>query len=141
MTNAPVRRAVAALLLLTTGAACSDDGGGSAESLCRAVAQSGGLATTFQDFDPSDPEAALDQLRTARVTLGELHDEAPDEVRDDLQTEIDYVQDLIDALEQVAPGDATEAALQVQAVTDAHPDVDEASAELAAFAERECTST
>ena len=63
-----------------------------------------GVATTFQGFDPSDPEAALDQLRTARVTLGDLHDEAPDEVRDDLQVEIDYVQALIDALEQVEPG-------------------------------------
>jgi hypothetical protein len=41
----------------------------------------------------------------------------------------------------VAPGDATEAALQVQAVTDAHPDVDAAAAALTAFAERECGSS
>ena len=93
---------------------------------------------TFQGFDPTDPEAALDQLRAARVELGDLLDAAPDEVRDDLQVEIDYVQALIDALEEVAPGDATESALQIQAVTDAHPDVDEASANLAAFAEEEC---
>jgi hypothetical protein len=105
------------------------------------VAEGRDLAATFQGFDPSDPEAALEQLRAARVTLGELHDEAPDEVRDDLQVEIDYVQALIDELEQVEPGDATEAALQVQAVTDAHPDVDEAAAELAAFSARECPAT
>jgi hypothetical protein len=105
------------------------------------VAEGDGLAATFQDFDPSDPEAALDQLRTARVTLGELLDEAPAEVRDDLQVEIDYVQALIDALEQVPPGDSTQAAVAVHAVTEAHPDVDEAAATLAAYAERECPAS
>jgi hypothetical protein len=132
--------AIPVVALALAGAACSDDEG-SAEALCRAVAEDDALTTTFQGFDPSDPEAALDQLRTARVALGDLLDEAPDEVRDDLQVEIDYVQDLIDALETVEPGDATEAARQVQAVTEAHPDVDEAAAELSAFAERECTSS
>lgn len=131
---------VAVALLLLAAAACSDDEG-SAESLCRAVAERGDVATTFLGFDPSDPEAALEQLRGARVTLGELHDAAPDEVRDDLQVEIDYVQALIDALEHVEPGDATDAALQVQAVTEAHPEVDAAAAELAAFSARECAST
>ena len=72
------------------------------------------------------------------MALGELLDEAPDEVEDELQVEIDYVQDLIDALEAVEPRDATAAALEVQAVTEAHPDVDEAATTLAAFAEREC---
>ena len=48
------------------------------------------------------------------------------------------MQALIDALEGVPPGDATESALQIQAVTDAHPGVDEASANLAAFADEEC---
>ena len=48
------------------------------------------------------------------------------------------MQALIDALEEVEPGDATESALQIQAVTDAHPGVDEAAANLTAFAEAEC---
>ena len=48
------------------------------------------------------------------------------------------MQALIDALEGVPPGDATESALQIQAVTDAHPGVDEAAANLAAFADEEC---
>jgi hypothetical protein len=38
----------------------------------------------------------------------------------------------------VAPGDASESALRIQAVTDAHPKVDEAAAELAAYAAEEC---
>jgi len=130
------RRATAGLLALAL-VACTEDAG-SAEELCEAVADTGDLAATFRGFDPTDPEAALDQLRSARVALGDLLDVAPDEVRDDLQVEIDYVQALIDALEDVPPGDATESALQVQAVTDAHPGVDEASANLAAFADEEC---
>jgi len=127
---------VAAVVLL---AACTDDG--STEALCAAVAEDADLATTLDGFDPTDPEAALDQLRAARVALGELLDAAPDEVSDDLEVEIDYVQALIDALEPVDPGDATEAALQVQSVTDAHPGVDEAAANLAGFTERECAGS
>jgi hypothetical protein len=133
-----VRRAVAACVTLAL-VACTDDDDSAAE-LCEAVAESGALAATFQGFDPTDPEAALDQLRAARIALGDLLDVAPEEVRDDLQVEIDYVQALIDALEGVPPGDATESALQIQSVTDAHAGVDEASANLVAFAEEECST-
>jgi hypothetical protein len=132
------RRLASAVILgaLVLASGCREEEG-STEELCDAVAQ-GDFAGTFADFDPTDPETALDQLRAARVELGDLHDAAPGEVRDDLQVEIDYVQALIDALEGVEPGDAAESALQVHAVTDAHPEVDEAAANLAAFAEEEC---
>lgn len=136
----PWVRGIAAAALVVLGSACGGDGG-SAEALCRALGQQDGVSTTFKNFDPSDTEAALDQLRTARVTLGELLDEAPGPVRDDLQVEIDYVQALIDALELVEPGDATQAALQVYEVTEAHPNVEASAATLAAYAERECTSS
>lgn len=133
-----MKRPVAATLVVAALlSACRDEG--SAAALCEELANTEGISSTFQDFDPTDPEAALDQLRTARVTLGNLHQDAPDEVRDDLEVEIDYVQALVDALEQVPPGDASEAALRVQAVTDAHPDVEEAAAQLAAYAEEECS--
>jgi hypothetical protein len=133
------RRPWALAALVVAGlAACTDGEDGSPEALCAAVADVEDIGSTFRGFDPTDPEAALERLRPVRVSLGELFDEAPDEVRDDLQVEIDYVQGLIDALGDVAPGDATEAALQVQSVTDAHPGVDDAAASLAAFAEREC---
>ena len=131
-------RHVAAALAVVALVACTEDEG-SADELCEAVAASDGITSTFQGFDPTDPEAALEQLRAARVELGDLLDVAPEEVRDDLQVEIDYVQALIDALEDVPPGDATESALQIQAVTDAHTDVPEASANLAAFADEECS--
>jgi len=134
-----VRQALAVLVVAVL-TACSDQGG-SADALCTAVAEGDGLATAFQGFDPTDPVAALEQLRPARVTLGGLLDKAPDKVRDDLQVEIDYVQALIDALEGVPPGDPAEAALQVQSVTDAHPGVDDAAASLTDFARQECSPT
>jgi hypothetical protein len=130
------RTAAAAVAVLVLVSGCRDEG--SSAALCEEVTSADGFASTFQDFDPTDPERALDQLRGARVRLGELYDDAPDEARDDLQVEIDYVQALIDALEGVEPGDAGESALQIQAVTQAHPDVDEAAARLAAYAEEEC---
>ena len=133
--GARLRPAIAGLTVLAL-VACRDEG--NARQLCRKVAELDDVATLFQDFDPTDPEGSLDHLRTARVTLGDLYDAAPDEVRDDLQVEIDYVQAMIDALEDVAPGDATESALQIQSVTDAHPDVPDAAANLSAFAEEEC---
>jgi len=135
-----LRRVVAAVttVALIGLVACTEDEG-SADELCAAVAESDAITSTFQGFDPTDPDAALEQLRAARVELGDLLDVAPEEVHDDLQVEIDYVQALIDALEQVPSGDATESALQIQSVTDAHPDVAQASANLAAFSDEECS--
>ena len=123
------------ILLAALGACAEEDG--SADELCAAVAEYG-VTTTLQGCDPTDPEAALAQLRDARVKLGDLLDAAPEDVRDDLEVEIEYVQALVEVLEDVEPGDATESALRIQAVTDAHPGVDEAAANLAAFAEEEC---
>jgi len=127
-----------ALVVALGLAACSDESG-SAEELCAALGAADGLATVFAGFDPTDSEAALDQLRTARVELGELQEAAPSDVRDDLQVEIDYVQALIDGLEQVPAGDPAAAAAMVQSVTDAHPDVQAAADGLEAYAAASCS--
>jgi hypothetical protein len=132
-----VRRPVGALVCVVALVACSDDGG-SAEELCRALREDPSIANAFTGFDPTDTPAALDQLRTARVTLGELRDAAPSEVRDDLTVEIDYVQDLIDGLSAVEGGDAADAVAVVQRVTADHPDVADAAAELQAYAASSC---
>lgn len=132
-------RVAGALLGVALLPACRDDGG-SAQDLCSALVDTEGISTQLQGFDPTDRDGALDLLRPARVTLGELRNEAPDEVRDDLQVEIDYVQALIEGLERVPAGDPAAAATEVQAVTDAHPGVADAAAELQAFADRECAA-
>ena len=125
------------LLCAVALAACGGDEG-SAEELCAAVRGQPGLTSTFTAFDPTDTETALEQLRSARVALGELRDAAPAEVRDDLTIEIDYVQALVTGLEGVDGRDAEETVALVQRITDEHPDVPSAQAELAAFAEESC---
>lgn len=128
---------VAAAGVLTLLAACGGDEG-STEELCAALRANPAVASTFTGFDPSDPRHALEQLRSARVALGELRDAAPGAVRDELDVEIDYVQALIDGLEQVDDGDATAAVEAVRQVTEAHPKVSDASASLAAYSSEHC---
>ena len=125
------------LLGVATLVACTS-GSGSTKELCEALDDGDGFATTFQEFDPTDAATALDQVRSARVKLGDLKDAAPDEMRDDLQVEIDYLQALVDALEALDDADATEVALTIQSVADAHPDVAAAAATLQEFATERC---
>ena len=135
-----LRRAAAlcAVALVASGGGCSEDGG-SAEELCAAVRRDPTTLSVFSGFDPSDASGALNRLRTARVSLGELRDAAPDEVRDDLDVEIAYVQALIDGLSSLEGTDAADAVEVVRQVTEDHPDVDEAAAELVAFSAEHCT--
>ena len=131
---------VLVVLAALVGAAggCSDDEAGSAEELCAAVGDGRAFTDTFEGFDPTDTDTALEQLRAARVRLGELRDVAPSEVRGDLTVEIDYVQALIEVLEDVDPNDPTAAVGRVQQVTDEHPDVQQAADRLAAWTETTC---
>jgi hypothetical protein len=118
--------------------ACTGDDEGSAESLCAALRDQPSIATTFEGFDPTDVDGALEQLRSARITLGDLRDEAPSDLRDDLTVEIDYVQALIEALEPLAGADAVDIVATVQQVTADHPEVEAAAAELSSFSESTC---
>jgi len=138
----PLRR-VAGAVALATGVllvptACSDDESGSPEELCRALRAQPSLSATFSGFDPTDVPTALEQLRSARVTLGELREAAPSEVKDELTVEIDYVQALIDALEPLERADSAEVVAAVQAVTADHPDVEAAAETLSTYSEETC---
>jgi hypothetical protein len=128
-----------ALAVLMAGlGACSDDEG-STEELCEAVRGNTSVASLFDGgFDPTDTTAALDQLRSARVTLGELRDAAPGEVRGALAIEIAYIEALLDGLEQADEGEPAAIVRTVQRITDDHPEVPEAADELAAFTQEEC---
>lgn len=124
----------------TAVTACSNGDQGSAEKLCAAVRADPSASTVFADFDPSDAPHALEQLRAARVTLGELRRAAPKEVRGELDIEIAYVQDLIDGLSADKGLDASQAADIVRTITAKHPDVSTASATLEAYNTEHCTS-
>ncbi len=133
-----MRRAAAVACAVAVLAGCGGGNGGSAAELCAARRADTATASVFSGFDPSDTERALEQLRAARVTLGQLRDAAPGEVRDDLGVEIDYVQALIDALEALDGTDAAQAVEAVRQVTADHPGVADAAAALAAFEKASC---
>lgn len=132
-------RRAAAVLATVTLLGCGG-GGGSVKELCTAVRANGSSAAVFSGFDPSDTERALEQLRSARVTLGELRDAAPKEVRDELGVEIAYIQALIDGLAPLDGSDAARAVEVVRQVTADHPKVTEAAATLDAFTKEQCGS-
>jgi hypothetical protein len=136
MSGTGLTAAVSMVAVSVLGACSSDEG--SAEELCAALRDNPSIATTFEGFDPTDVDGALEQLRSARVTLGELNDAAPAGVRDDLRVEIDYVQALVDGLQGVEPGDAAAAVAVVQQVTDDHPDVPGAASALDEFSATSC---
>ena len=125
-------------VLLAVAAACTDKDEGSVAELCAAVGDGSAFVTTFEGFDPTDTERALEQLRTARVDLGELQDVAPSEVRDDLTIEIDFVQAMLDGLEAADPDNPGEAVAAIQRASADHPDVADASSRLAAWAADSC---
>jgi len=131
-----VRKLVALLCLAALGA-CRD-GGGSVEELCEAVRSDRSTAAVFSGFDPSDTERALEQLREARLTLGELRDAAPGEVRDDIDVEIAYVQALVDGLAALTEPEPAQSVEVFRQVTADHPGVAEAAATLAAYSEKNC---
>jgi hypothetical protein len=127
-----------AALAATSLTGCGDDDGDAAETFCPLVADRAGLAAMTENFDPSDRDRALEQLRAIRVELGELRAAAPSEIRGDLDTQIDAVQGLIDALDAVPPGDPAAA---VEAVRAAQADMDglpEATSNLEAWTAENC---
>jgi hypothetical protein len=132
-----------ALALALAMSACTDDDGGaerSAAALC-AAASGSDLTEVFDGFDPTDTERALDQLRDARLRLGELHAVAPDGPRDALSTEIAYVDALIDALEAAPPDDPTAAVAAVNGLDAEQAAANVASGELQAFEDASCGTT
>lgn len=131
-----MRRAIA--LGCAVLAACSSSGERSAERLCTAVRADRSTAAIFAGFDPTDTSRAVEQLREARVTLGELREAAPSEQRDDIDVEIAYVQALLDRLEDLAGAEPESVVQAVREVTDAHPDVDDAAARLEAWSDESC---
>jgi hypothetical protein len=131
-------RATALVLAAVVLVACGG-GGGSTEKLCKAVRSDHSIAAVFAGFDPTNTERALEQLRSARVTLGELRDAAPDEVRDDIDLEIDYVQALVDGIDGIDSGDSAQAVEVVRQVTADHPDVADAAAALSTWSGKNCS--
>jgi hypothetical protein len=92
------------------------DEAGSAEELCGLLHDRGQYAAVVEGFEPSDVAGSLDRLRRARSELGRLRAAAPPEVHTDLDVQLQAVEVLVGALEDVPPGDAAAAGEAVRSV-------------------------
>lgn len=134
-----MHRTLAVVVALSLGAGGCGGNEGSVEEFCTTVREDTTVGAVFAGgFDPTDLTRALEQLGAARITLGELRDAAPDEVRDDVTTELDYVDALAATLEEADERQPEAIVASVQQVTTEHADVGDAAASLAAFAQEEC---
>lgn len=92
-----VAACVAVLLL-----ACSDDEGGR-EAFCRAASDTASFEAIFEDFDPDDVPGAIEAFRQARDAEIELRRDAPEEIRSDIDLLVQFLDDLVEGLEEVDP--------------------------------------
>lgn len=140
----PARLAAGALGLAALAgalAACSKDGG-SPEALCSVLGDGRAFTALFeQGFDPTDAQHALAQLEAARVDLDQLRDAAPAEVRDDLQTEMRYLDAMTAVIEHVDPDDPAAVVAGINDLSDERSAAQVASLELRSFEQVHCHAT
>ncbi len=92
--------AVAVACGLASLAACGDDADPQAR-FCAAASDTESFEAIFSDFDPADNDAALDAFRTARETEIGLRRDAPDAVRADIDLLVQFLDDLVEGLEDL----------------------------------------
>jgi hypothetical protein len=140
----PARLAAGALgLAAVTGAlaACSKDDG-SPEALCSVLGDGRAFTALFeQGFDPTDTQRALAQLEAARVDLDQLQDAAPAEVRDDLQTELRYLDAVKAIIERVDPDDPAAVVAGINDLSKERSAAQVASLELRSYEQVHCHTT
>jgi hypothetical protein len=123
------------VVVLVAGAACGGDAGGDLEAFCataRGFAEDN-PAAVFDRYDPADPTAAAQLLRTEAERLQAWADEAPGEVDDDVQAIVDAAVELADGFESPAPTPDRVAELEAR-----FAEVEEASGRLTAFVREQC---
>jgi hypothetical protein len=130
----------AAVVVLVAVPGCSgDDGGeGSATALCGLLGPTSGFAELGENFDPTDNARALETLGSMRVELDRLREAAPHELRDAIDTEADYVEQLTAALQAIDPDDAAAAAEAVNGLADEATKANLAAGELQRFEAANC---
>ena len=120
-------------LLAGAAAACSDDGG-DVDAYCATADRFAvdNLADAFRRIDPADPQGTASALDSAAATLRGWADDAPVEVRDDVELLADAAADLAVAFAPEQAGAADPAAV---VDTDA---VEAASARVVTFTVETC---
>ena len=87
-----------ALAVATWGAACSDDPGDT-EAFCAAASDRAAFESMFDDFDPTDVDAAVTTIRAAQDAQEGLAEAAPEAVQADVDILVGFLDDLAEGLE------------------------------------------
>jgi hypothetical protein len=134
---------VVSVALIVSMAACSDDDGPerTASGVCGYLAPTAELAELASGFDPTDVPRALNRLDAMELQLEQIRDVAPDDARESLDAELDYVRALRDALQVVDPDDPAAAADAVNNLTSEAARANLAASDLQAFEDANCTTT
>lgn len=83
-------------------AACSDNGGDVA-TFCTAATDTARFEDVFDELDPTDIDAAIATFEQARNAQIELRTDAPGEVRQDIDVQVNFLDELIEGLQAADP--------------------------------------
>lgn len=142
MTSHPARRRLALGALGVIGvvglgaAGCSSEPGSTA-AFCDQVDEVPALEAVLARFSETDPAVLQDRIDKARDAYEELAEAAPSKIQSDTAEVVALVDEILVAVEE-HPGDPAEAADQLRAAMDEHPDAAAARDRVAAFAEDRC---
>lgn len=127
---------VAALIAAVGGCTDSNDNG-SDEAFCARLGETPALSTVIERFTSATPNDLDQRLDQAEKAYGELRSSAPSEIDDEVDVLVDLVDAVIGAV-RANPDDSVAAADQVRSVVDEHPEAEQASTEVTAYASHTC---
>lgn len=130
--------AIALFVLLSAfGVSACGKSQGSQEAFCRQIRTVPPLAAVISGFANEDPTELQNRLGAARTAYTELGEAAPKEIAADVETSIDLVNAVIDAV--ATQGDDPEAvAAQIRRAVKANSGATAASTRVAAYAKKSC---
>lgn len=83
--------------------ACGGDDGGDVAAFCAAATDGDRFQAVFDDLDPTDVEGAILTFEDARRALVDLRTNAPSEVRQDIDLQVSFLDELTEGLQAADP--------------------------------------
>lgn len=131
------RAILVALLGLAALGGCGGDGD-SQTAFCDAASDTESFEAIFADFDPADTESALEAFREARATEIELRRDAPDAIRADIDLLVQFLDDLVEGLEDLDTTSTGRPSIYDELSTD-FDQVEAASGRIETYVKANCT--
>lgn len=125
--------------LLATASACTSESG-SVEAFCEAVADIPPLATVVTGFAETHPAEMESRLVEAEAAYAELRAAAPGEIDSEVDQVVDLADEIMAAVREHSE-DRDAAADRIRGSIADHPEAQEASAAVVAYASEHCGLT